>query len=90
MNGYKIKNIEQLISFADEYYDTKYQSVVLKAVGNFLNTIVVVITDETKESFIDKIWGFYEYCLTSDHTPKWLMKNPDDENEIIQVIEAYY
>ena len=90
MKGYKIESIEELISFVDEYYDTEHQSVVFKAVGGYFNTKVVVFKDESKEVFIDKIWGFYNYCLTSEHKHDFLMKNPNDEDEIIKVLEAYY
>ena len=90
MKGYRIESIEELINFVDKYYNTEHQGIVFKAVGGYFNTKVVVIEDETKESFIDKIWGFYQFCLTSDYTPTFLIKNPNDEDEIIQVLEAYY
>lgn len=92
MKPQKIENILQLVDFINEYYNTEHKEVMFNVVSQFLNTCIVRFGDaETKESFIDKVWGFYEYCLTSKgHIPPFLIKDPTDEFQIIQLLEAYY
>jgi len=90
MKSTKIENINELLSFIDEYFDTKHKNTVLSTVGRYFDTIVIVFEDETKESFMHKVESFYNYCLTSDDKPNFLLRNPTDEFEISQILEAYY
>lgn len=90
MKSCKIENINDLIGFVNEYYDTKYNKEVYSVVGKFFNTRVIRFSDESKETFIEKIQGFYNYCSTNTDRPSFLMKDPTDEFEFIQVLEAYY
>jgi len=90
MKPQKIENITELLAFIDEYYDTRRQDIVFKAVGGFLNTKIIIFEDEPKESFRTKVESFYNYCLTSEYIPPFLIRNPDDEFEIGQLFEKYY
>ena len=90
MKSCKIENVNDLIEFVNEYYDTIYNKEVYSIVGKFFNTTVIKFSDESKESFIEKIQGFYNYCSTSTYIPPFLMKDPTDEFQIVQVLEAYY
>jgi len=90
MKPQKIENITELVAFINEYYDTERQDVVFKAVGGFLNTKIIIFEGETKESFRTKVESFYNYCLTSEYIPPFLIRNPNDEFEIGQLFEAYY
>lgn len=90
MKPQKIEDIKDLLSFIDEYFDTKHKGTVLSTVGRYFDTIVIVFEDESKESFLHKVESFYNYCLTSDDKPRFLVRNPTDEFEISQIYEAYY
>ena len=79
MKSTKIENIEQLLEFIDEYYDTEHKSIVLKAAQGFLNTRIVRFGDESKESFRTKVESFYKYCLTSETIPTFLVRNPSED-----------
>ena len=90
MKPTKIENIKDLLNFIDEYFDTKHKGTVLSTVGRYFDTIVIVFEDESKESFLHKVESFYNYCLTSDDKPRFLVRNPTDEFEIGQLLEEYY
>jgi len=90
MKPTKIEDIKDLLSFIDEYYDTEYQNTVISAVKNYFDVIVVFFGKESKESFMHKVESFYNYCLTSDDKPNFLLRNPTDEFEISQVLDEYY
>ena len=90
MKPTKIENIKDLLSFIDEYYDTEHQNTVISAVKNYFDVIVVFFGEESKESFRTKVESFYNYCLTSNDKPSFLLRNPEDEFEIGQLLEKYY
>ena len=90
MKPQKIENINDLLNLIDEYYDTEHKDVVISAVRNYFDVIVVFFGEESKKSFAHKVESFYNYCLTTNDKPKFLLRNPTDEFEISQLLDEYY
>lgn len=90
MKPQKIEDIKDLLRLIDDYYDTKHKDVVISAVRNYFDVIVVFFGKESKESFMHKVESFYNYCLTAEKKPDFLLRNPTDEFEISQLLDEYY
>ena len=80
MKPQKIENINELLSFIDEYYYT-HMNIVLKAVEGFLNVQTMEFFEESKEVFIQKVMDHYDYIKTlpeDAELPIFLTHNPKE------------
>lgn len=92
MKTQKIKDIDDLVRFIDEYYDT-HKSTVLKAVEGYLNVKTMELFKESKEVFIQKVINHYDYLKTlpaDAEQPIFLTHNPSNEFEIKDLVKRLF
>lgn len=84
----EINNIDDLLKFINDEYDTNRQ-IVLDVVQKIFDVVIVSFSNETKEQFLNRVDNFYKTFYLENNTnelPRFLMSKYGDEFNIKHIV----